>query len=115
MEIRKKLAENIQQDSKSFFSYARGNSKSKVGPLKNPDGEDITDTAELANVLNDHFSTVFTMEDGGEIPVAELMFKGEPGDKLCTVSIDDGVIEKKLQQLHPDKADGDDGLLPEGD
>ena len=60
----KKLAENIQQDSKSFFSYARGNSKSKVrvGPLKNHDGEDITDTEELANVLNDHFSTVFTME-----------------------------------------------------
>ena len=40
------------------------NTKTKdvVGPLTNNDGEVITDDRETANVLNEYFTSVFTMQ-----------------------------------------------------
>jgi hypothetical protein len=60
-----KLARNIKEDSKSFFAYIRQKQKTRtvVGPLQKENGDTIVDNEEEANLLNDYFSSVFTLED----------------------------------------------------
>src|SRR6218665_2586846 len=63
---------NVKEDSKSFYNYVRSKQKRKerVGPLKRDDGSEevIVDDEEAAEVLNKYFSSVFTLEDLGNIP-----------------------------------------------
>ena len=61
----KKLAANIKNDSKSFYAYVRSKQKvrDKVGPLENNSGNIISDGFQMAEVLNEYFSSVFTTED----------------------------------------------------
>ena len=58
----KKLAGNIKNDSKSFCAYVRSKQKvrDKVGPLEN---NIISDGFQMAEVVNEYFSSVFTTED----------------------------------------------------
>ena len=60
-----KLATNIKQDSKSFFAYIRSKQRVKdsTGPLKGNNGAVISNNKEMAESLNEYFSTVFTLED----------------------------------------------------
>ena len=61
-----------------------------------------------AEMLNDFFSSVFTVEDNGDIPAV---------DPLCERKLDDidvkvEVIKRKLCSLKEDKATGDDNMSP---
>ena len=58
----KKLAGNIKNYSKSFYAYVRSNQKvrDKVGPLENKRGNIISEGFQMAEVLNEYFSSVFT-------------------------------------------------------
>ncbi|XP_063960326.1 uncharacterized protein LOC135155303 [Lytechinus pictus] len=60
----KRLAENIKEDTKSFYAYVRTKQKVKdsVGPLKNEAGETINPGVDTANALNNYFVTVFADE-----------------------------------------------------
>ena len=66
------LSRNVKEDSKSFYNYVRNKQKRKerVGPLKGNDRSEevIVDDEEAAEVLNKYFSSVFTLEDLGNIP-----------------------------------------------
>ena len=65
-----KLADNIKQDSKSFYAYisSKQRSKTKLGPLKDPTGKIVTDDKQTADLLNKYFVSVFTKEDLANIP-----------------------------------------------
>ena len=58
----KKLAGNIKNYSKSCYAYTRNKHKvrDKVGPLENNRGNIISDWFQMAEVLNEYFSSVFT-------------------------------------------------------
>ena len=73
----KKLADNIKDDNKSFFAYARSKTKSKVqvGPLTGSDGTAVESVEDTANLFNNYFASVFTSEDTSTIP-----------DPVCTNS-----------------------------
>ena len=70
----KKLAGNIRKYSKSFYAYIRSKQKvrDKVGPLENNSGNIISDRFQMAEVQ--YFSTVFTTEDIGSLPVPFTKF-----------------------------------------
>ena len=51
--------------------------KSKIGPLKNKAGKPVIDDRETADILNDYFASVFTVEDVNCIPNPEKKFKGD--------------------------------------
>ena len=72
-----KLANNVTSDSKSFFSYVRSKerNKVKVGPLRDSVGNIITDDKTTANIFNDYFASVFTIDDKVNIPIAEKIFR----------------------------------------
>ena len=61
----KKLAGNITNYSKNFYAYVRSkqNVQDMVGPLENNRGNIISEEFQMAEVLNEYFSSVFTTED----------------------------------------------------
>ena len=56
------FADNIKEDSKSFFAYVTSISRNRVeiGTLKDRDGIIVTDDEGIGNVLNNSFAEVFT-------------------------------------------------------
>ena len=42
--------------------------KDREGPLKDIDGNVITKSVDIAECLNNYFSSVFTLEDKGNLP-----------------------------------------------
>ena len=70
-----KLAANIREDNKHFFAYiiSKQKVKDRVGPLKDIDGNVITKSADIAESLNDYFSSVSTLEDAGKLPTIPNM------------------------------------------
>ena len=60
--LKKKLAGNIKNYSKSFYAYVRSKQKvrDKVGSLENNSENIISDGFQMAEVLNEYFSSVFT-------------------------------------------------------
>ena len=82
-----KLVQNIKSDSKSLYAYVRSkqNVRDKVGPLEDSAGDIITEGFLMAEELNMHFSSVFTIEDTSSLPVPETKFNGSEGEKIGAV------------------------------
>ena len=80
----KKLAGNIKNYSKSFYVYVRSKQKvrDKVGPLENNRGNIISDGFQVAEVLNEYFSSVYTTEDISSLPVPITKFEGNTSEHL---------------------------------
>ena len=110
-EFEKQLAENIKQDSKSFWKYIRSKSKTKstVGKVCTPSGAKSSSNHEAAETLNNYFCSVFTNEDTSELPVIDDI---QVPDKLSDIEIKLEAIADKLGQLKDGKACGPDGLHP---
>ena len=103
------LGDAIEENPKRFWSY--------IKQLKNdhPGVADfkiynriISDGKAKSELLSEQFSSVFTVEDLTDIPVASRDPK--PGISSLTVTIP-GVV-KQLQSLKPNKASGPDGIPP---
>ena len=60
-----KLETNIKKDSKSSFAYIRSKQcvYDSIGPLEGNNGAVKSNNKEMAESLNEYFSTVFTLED----------------------------------------------------
>ena len=108
------LADNIKEDPKSFFAYARGNQRTRpsVGCLQRGDGTISRTDQESAAILNEQFSSVFTRENTDSIPEPAPMFTGDDDKKLLTVEISEDTVRKKLEALKANKAPGPDAIHP---
>jgi hypothetical protein len=109
-----KLAQNIKKDSKSFYAYTRSKlkTKDKVGPLKDENGETITENTETASVLNTFFTSVFTKEILDNLPEPRKVFTESLEEELHNINITPEIVLKKLSMLKPDKAPGVDSIFP---
>ena len=112
-DFERKLAQNIKEDSKSFYAYVRSKQKIKdaVGPLKTENGETIPPGKPTADTLNNFFASVFT-EEKDEIPTPEKIFKGTENEKLKELEITDDTVKdpSKAAGLDPSKAAGPDEI-----
>ena len=106
----KKLAQNAKSNPRAFFKYlgSKKSNRERIGPLK-INGECIDSNADMADALNDFFSSVFTVEDKNIVP--EL----SPFD--CAFDIGDVdfstvKVIKKIKKLKKHSAPGSDGLRP---
>ena len=86
----RKLSENINNDSKSFFAYIRTKSrtKAKLAPLVNKLGELSLDDRSNANILNNSFSSVFTKENIESMSKPRKQFDERKGSKLTDTEIE---------------------------
>ena len=109
-DFEEKLANSIVEDPKSFYSYVRSKSKVKEGVslLKNNEGEIISDAKEMASLLNETFSSVFTKEGLlSELKREEVEFSGL---NMCDVHLTVEMVQEKLKMLKPNKAPGIDEI-----
>ncbi|PIK54725.1 endonuclease-reverse transcriptase [Apostichopus japonicus] len=71
LNFEKSIALKIKDNPKAFFSYVRSKQKVKdaIVSLRAPQADKIvTDSQDLADLLNDYFVSVFTREDTSSIP-----------------------------------------------
>ena len=110
----KKLAENIKNNSKSFYAYIRNKQRTmnKVGPLKDQNRELLVEDQKNAELLNEYFSSVFTQEDISNIPEPTNMFKGDSNEKLTELKVTPNEVLGKLENFKVDKSPGGDNIHP---
>ena len=70
-------------------------------------GDVITNSKEMACVLNEYFASVFTPHNHGPVPTPTD--KGS-ASRICDVLITPGMVKKKLLKLNPGSAPGPDGI-----
>ena len=101
----------MNRDSKSFFTYERSKSKVKtfVSPLKDNNGNVISDSQNMCSWLNDFFALVFTKENLAELPEAKRTFFGST-EEWYDFHITSGMVETKLKGLKQNKSAGVDGI-----
>ena len=92
----KKLAGNIKNDSKSFYVRSKQKVREKVGPLENNKGNIISDGFQMAEALNEYFSSVFTTEDISSLPVPFTKFEGNKSEHLGQLFVTPEMIAKKI-------------------
>ena len=104
------LADNIRENVKGFWRYvnSRMKSRSRVDALLD-NGALVCDDEGKATVLNNFFSSVFTIEDVVNIPVSDHVFAGPV---LEDVDVSADIVAVKLAKLKPCSAPGPDGLHP---
>ena len=110
----KKLAGNIKNESKSFYAYvwSKQNVRDKVGPLENNRGNIISEAFQMAEVLNEYFSSVFTTEDISSLPVPFIKFEGNKSEHLGQLFVTPVMIANNIKKMKDNKSHGVDGIPP---
>ena len=83
--------------------------KDRVGPLKDIDENVITKSVDIAESLNNYFSSVFTLEDKGKLPTIPQMI-GENEACIEHMVITPDMILAKLKKMKDNKSPGVDGI-----
>ena len=102
------MACNIKNDSKIFYAYVRSKQKvrDKVGPLENNRRNIISDGFQMAEVVNEYFSSVFTTEDISSLPVPFTKFEGNKSEHLGQLFVTPEMIAKQIKKMeiinHPE-------------
>ena len=63
------MADKAKENPKSFYKYIKRSrvTKKRVGSLKDQQGHLCADPQEMAEILNEYFSAVFTVEKGMDV------------------------------------------------
>ena len=108
--LERKVVLNRKTNPKSFYAYINSAKKTrgKIGPLKNGNGELITEPKEQAQILNEFYSSVFTT--GG----TSVEQRGEcwEGRQLDDIIITESKVISVIEGLKVDSACGPDGIPP---
>jgi hypothetical protein len=107
----KKLASGNDGNKRPYFAYIKQRTRSRptIGPLKDPDGNMVSDTVSMADLLNNTFKDVFTREGADNVPEPETRrYKSE----VRTVEFGIKQVKKKIAELRTDVAAGPDSIGP---
>ena len=105
------LAKDIQQNPTLFWKYVRNNTKVRhdVDKLVKEDGTLTSSDCEVANCLNDFFTSVFTNELASDVPTLP---DRSNGSILQDIKITHQDILYQLGQLKTNKSCGSDNCHP---
>ena len=106
--FKKLIVQDIRTNTKGFWSYVREQTKSKtkMSDLKDESGQEVTDSKEKANLLNNFFASVFVNEPPSRLPIFDMPYNGTPVTKL---TVDQSTVCKQLKDLNIFKSMGPDG------
>ena len=104
----KKLVEGMKSNPKKFWQYVRTKTKIKdsIPCIRSETGEIITENAAKAELFNNYFKSVFTIEDNSDLPI----FEKRTQDTFSTVPFSESVISKYLARLKESTSSGPDGI-----
>ena len=105
-----KIANEVKTNPKQFWKYVRNKTKSKgkINELLDNEGNKVTDDKKKAEILNNHFASVFTREDTTNKPLFNIN-----SDSLIIIennTITEASLTKHLKALQISKASGPDGI-----
>jgi len=83
--------------------------KQSIGGIERPDEILTYDESEMAEILNNFFSSVFTNEHWLSVPSIALKCLGEP---LLCIHLSMKCVWKQLCKLNPSKSGGPDNCHP---
>ena len=105
----KKLAAGGQNQKRQFFAYVKKKTKSQatVGPLLDSKKNKVTGDKEMADILNDYFSSVFSA------PVDHAPNCDTQGPGISDLIVTSETVKKKILRLRPASAAGPDKIGPQ--
>lgn len=105
-----KIASEVKDNPKKFWNYIKKKTKSKgkIVDLLDKEGNLVSDDAKKAEVLNDHFASVFTKENTDNIPTLDIDL--DDITLIEEVTVTNETFTKHLQKLKLGKASGPDGI-----
>lgn len=106
------IASISKTNPKEFFSYVRKKKvlTSTIGPLSLQNGQLVSDENKMADLLNEYFASVFTVEDTSGLQQENIELRNLASFNFCNFS-EDAVI-KALGKLNANKTPGPDGIAP---
>ena len=111
------VALDAKRNPKAFYCYIndRRVCRESIGPLVDPGGNLVSDEVGMATLLNNHFASVFTVENTDELPhldAAQADAADHAGATLDTVQCTLAIVEEKLGELEVHKSVGPDNMHP---
>ena len=106
-EMEKNIAVKSKENPKLFWNYIRSKTKckSKISDLEDEKGSLESDNEKKAEILNQYFAKVFTIENTEIIP--ELICE-KVNTNLSEIKFEIHKVEEKLKALKPNKSPGPD-------
>ena len=105
--------QNAHSKPKAFWQYinSRLNVRPSISELLAPDGSSVSSDSEMATLLNNYFSSVFTVEDTTTISTAHTTASASATDSIdFTANI---IVFSKVMNLQSGKSPRPDGWLIE--
>jgi hypothetical protein len=96
-----KAIDSIKRNPKYFFSYVKKFSKTKsaIGPLKDQDGNYISDSKDMANILSTQYSSVFSIPQNEPIDPEELFHVDSDSTKLYDIVFSPSNIIEAIEDI----------------
>ena len=106
------IASNCKENPKEFFRYINEKKvlKSTIGPLLSAEGEIVTDEREIADVLNDYFASVFTVEENRRVEA--IPHQMNVAAQLLLIDITEEDVMRVIDKLKICKSPGPDKIYP---
>ena len=67
-----------------------------MGPLRNSTGRVVSEESEMVGLLNMYFSSTFTQEQSGELPIAESMYRGGEEGLLQQIQVGEEEVNSSV-------------------
>ena len=109
------VALDAKRNPKTFYCYINDSRVccESIGPLVDPSGNLVSDEAGMATLVNNHFASVFTIENTDELPrldAAQADAADHDGETLDTVQFTPAIVGEKLGELEVHKSVGPDNM-----
>jgi hypothetical protein len=108
------IATESKKNSKSFWRYVKSKTKTKTGvsDLLKADGDMTAGEQEKVDTLNNFFCSVFTQDNEEDGDCECKLPDDADAPSISTLSIQECVVRKKLDNINTDKSPGPDGIHP---
>ena len=110
--VEAQIANSCKTNPKEFYSYIKTKRvlTSTIGPLKTENDVQIENDVDMANTLNDYFSSVFTTESvQGSLPIPAPQSQGTT---LPDVAMTEKEILSAMNSMNVNKTPGPDKISP---
>ena len=102
----------VKETLKNSFLYVNSRKpiKNNISPLKDSEGNLVTNDSEKAELMNKYFTSVFTIKDSPIFPKPAIKYeRPQPLDRI-TFTLED--IKRKIRKMDKFKAPGPDDIYP---
>ncbi|KAL7630702.1 UNVERIFIED_CONTAM: hypothetical protein RMT77_019088 [Armadillidium vulgare] len=108
------IARESKNNPKKFYNYVNNKSsiKESIGPVLDNNGNLKSNNVEVANILNNFFSSVFTKENLDNVPSMQDIKDFYIDNILDTFEIFEEEVAFQIDKLLINKSPGPDGLYP---